>query len=59
MLLFLQNSLPNSVGVTLYGHPGGSNTHFLTKITTDIGTCIIQIISQFGAFDEKIATKHI
>ena len=49
MMGFLQNELQNSGGNPIYGHPGGSNTQILTKMTPNIG--IIQITSQFGPFD--------
>lgn len=38
------------VGSPIYGHPGWSNTHILTKIDPNMGTMLI--ISQFASFDK-------
>jgi hypothetical protein len=48
-MVFLQNELQNSGGVTLYMVTPGVKYHILTQMTLNIG--IIQITFQFGPFD--------
>ena len=56
MIAIPRNEWQNSGGNLIYGHPGGSNTHILTKITPNIG--IIQIIALFGTFDNAKYPKY-
>ena len=56
MMAIPRNEWQNSGGNLIYGHPGGSNTHILTKMTPNIGT--IQIIALFGASDNAKYPKY-